>query len=209
MLSRKESAALSFVFSSMFSAALLSTAPRGFIAAAVGPEALPAAFQQALTTLKERAPSTDARPVPAAFVSASGQTLDHAALTAAQMNKLDGYNRKMGVDMALAKIITQFLGLTPPGETMTFRQINGNDHGDTVHYHFFNRSETDPNVMVFFQLNKTTGIITGYLTNSQFDYISGYVTDGTPSAISAQAGAAGLADEIRWWAKEMDSLPNP
>ncbi|NNN06881.1 MAG: hypothetical protein HKL90_13360 [Elusimicrobia bacterium] len=209
MLSRKNSAMLSFVFSSMLSAALLSTAPQGFISAAAGPEALPAAFQQALTTIRQASQSAQPRAVPAAFVSASAQMLDHAVLTAEQMNKIDGYNRKIGADMAFDPIITQFLGLTRPGETMTFRQFNGSDDGDTVHFHYFNRSETDPNVMIFYFLDKNKGLITGYVTNPQFDYISGYVTDGTPSAVSAQAGAAGLADEIRWWAKSIDSLPNP
>ena len=208
MLSRKDSAVLSFVTSSMFSAALLSTAPGSFIAAAVGPDSLPAAFQQALTALKERAPGA-ARPVPAAFVSASAQTPDHAVLTAAQMNKLDAYNQKVGINMPFDPLITQFIAVTRPGETMTFRQINANDDGDNVHFHYFNRSETDPNVMIFFLFDKNSNTITGYLTNPQFDYISGYVTNGTPSAISAQAGEAGLADEVRWWAKEMDSLPNP
>jgi hypothetical protein len=147
----------------------------------------------------------------AAAVTGSSALADPApALTSAEMHRLDLYLQKIGNDQRLDPVITLLLGLTKPDQTMTFRQIVGNDDADPLHLHYFSRSEDQPNVIVFLYLDKSTNTMWGYLTDPQFRYIKSYVSkDAHPFVMTPQDGGPKFAVEIRWWAKELDAAPDP
>jgi hypothetical protein len=217
-MSRNHNAALSIAVSTMLSATILSTAPRGsVVAAAAGPQAVSPAFQQALSNIHQAgwsvpadAEATTPKATPVAALAAAPAPKSMPALTDAEMNKLNLYLQKVGNDVPFEQAITQLIGVTAPGQTMTFRQLNGGDDNDTVHIHFFNRSESDANIVLFTFQDKSLNSIHGYLTDPQFHYIRGYVsTNGQNQMLSKKVGEAGFAAEVGWWAREMDAAPNP
>jgi hypothetical protein len=131
-------------------------------------------------------------------------------LTEAELKKLELYVQKLGRDVPFEPPITQLIGLTKPGETMTFRQLSGSDDNDDVHIHYHNRSESNPNIILFTYQDKAKNTVHGYLTDPAFRYILAYVsTNSNNQKLTLSDSKAGFANEIRWWAKQMDEAPDP
>jgi tetratricopeptide (TPR) repeat protein len=124
---------------------------------------------------------------------------NQATLTPEQRQGLEDVLKTYGHNQLIETSVTQVLGLTGPGQTLTLRQVSGDDDNDRQHQHYFNQSAADPNVVVFMFYDKTANITYGYRTDAAFRYISGYVSRATLTPLTPQQGVAGLATEIRWW----------
>jgi hypothetical protein len=210
MLSRKQDVALSIAFSMMFSASLLASAPLGPIVAAAGPQIAPAVLTQALETVRRTGWSTGSESAPTPIASiVSAPTPSRPALSQTELKKINALDDSSGADIPLLQSVTQLLGLTQPGQTLTARQLTASDDNDTVHFHFFNRSTTDANVIILMFQDKSTNTIRGYRTDLQSRYISGYISvNGGMNLLTPQEAAAGFAAEIQWWAQAADSISN-
>jgi len=128
-----------------------------------------------------------------------------------QWTKLNGYCDKYeGSGNPFDQQVSNFLGLTRPGETLTVQQVVDNKPGDRDHRHYFIRIGPIPDHYVFTYYDKLAPIYYGYLTDRNLHYLRGYVsTTGTPVALSPEEGEAGFTAEVHLWAKLMDNAPNP
>ena len=135
--------------------------------------------------------------------------------TDSERTKLNLYLEKVGLDVQISPRVTQLLGLSKPGETMTFRQMVDTDDTDKnkTYCHYFNRSLARPDLFLLIYYDKTHSITHGYLVDKNQHLIRSYVDHwasvDAPIAMNQQEGEAGVASEIRWWAKDMDESPNP
>ena len=152
---------------------------------------------------------------PAAPPQTSAANSAQPTFTDAEWTKLNLYWEKVaGEVVKMSPSASQILGLTKPGETITYRQIEDSDQNgkDKVHIHYYSRFDSYPNLLLFYYFDKSRGIDHGYLTDKNLHLISSYVwaaTEDAPVAMGLQEGQSGLAAEIRWWAKDMDESPNP
>jgi hypothetical protein len=217
MPNRERAALLSLTISTMFTASLLAEARLGPIAAAAGPQVAPAVLEQALANVRAdgwnappAAPAAAPAAAPMAAIVSTPASAPRAILTDAELKKIAALTQKYGEDQTLSARVTQILGLTRAGETLAVRQLGANDDNDVVHYHYFNRSKTDPSVIILIYQDKGSNVFYGYRTDAKFSYISGYnvASSGSAGALTPQQGAAGLDAEIRWWAKTVDAVPN-
>jgi len=127
MLSRKRDACLSLAVSAMFTSGLLSTAPRGVLAASAGPQ--PAAVAEALSGLRAdgwyavelvsvQAPAV----VPASFPAPAGGSLSET-----QLQTLVRLANTKGERTKLSQLVTAALGLTTGTDTISPQQYTMHD----------------------------------------------------------------------------------
>jgi hypothetical protein len=180
----------------------------GSIAAAAGPQALPAALQQGMTGLREvgfTGVPESAAPTPA-IVHISAPSVAPAArpsFTAAELSTISGFLASAGHDQSFPDLVATALGLPAP---LVLRQVSGTDDNTTTPVHFFNQSKTDPSVVVLSLLDDKN-VLHAYRIDAEFRYVAGYVSavDGQLTPIPASQGTPGMEAEIRWWAKTADA----
>ena len=152
--------------------------------------------------------------VPAAFANGSSPQTPaikspSTLFTDEQWAKLNRYFDKYAASNSLDQQVGNFLGLARPGETITVRQMMANDHDDKDHLysHFIARFGPNQDNYIFLYRDMHVVILYGYLTDRNLHFLRGYVSNGTPVALSPQEGEAGFTAEIHWWAKTMDAVP--
>ena len=125
--SRTQHRLFSFAVSAMLTSAFLATAPDSTVKAAAGPE--PQAMIHSLAGLRNagfQGMGGVALPPPAVAPQMSAQPVtapDAVGLTAVQLQKLDGYMPKFGLNITLVKVVSDALGVTRGAEIITVRQL--------------------------------------------------------------------------------------
>lgn len=214
MLSRKHSTALSIIASAMASASLLGTVPSGSVSAGAGAQIMPAVLQEAAASAQAAgwtpASATAARPIatPASTAVAPATPPPSAGMTDAEIQKLGLYLQKYEKQVPVDKPVADLWNLAKPGETYYIRELSSHDDGDSQHSHYYCIGLNDPKTVIFIFVDRKTLTSHGYRTDPSFKYVSAYVWDGQIKKLSTADGEAGLAGELKWWAKTMDEAPN-
>jgi tetratricopeptide (TPR) repeat protein len=132
--------------------------------------------------------------------SALAEDVGDTSLSDKVIQKIDGELMKTyGKDLTLTQNITQVLGITKPGETLSVRQMEADSDNEPTRKHYFNRPNDGSGDMIFFLQDNAANVVRGYRTDSGYHFLTGFVSAGTLSPISNEEGASGLKAEIVWW----------
>jgi hypothetical protein len=148
------------------------------------------------------APSSFAQAPPAPAPSAPAPAVPTQSLSAAQLQKINGWIAEQGRDIAVTPIITDILGLTKGDQTISCRAFAAAGDGDEVHQ--------------IYVLPEGKGYLDAHFYKDKLDV---YWADKDFTLIAALAGVRGekpapttFADaqygfsyEVTWWAKYADT----
>lgn len=123
-------------------------------------------------------------------------------LSGAQLQKIDGWIKEKGRDIAVTPIITYILGLTKGDQTMSCRAFAAAGDGDEVHQIY-----ALPDGKGYLAAHFYKGKIDVYWANKDFTLIAALegVRDQVPAPMSFADAQYGFSFEVAWWAKYADA----
>jgi hypothetical protein len=154
--------------------------------------AAPSSFAQA-----PPAPAPSAPAPPAAALPAPTQTL-----SAAQMQKINGWIAEQGRDIAITPIITDILGLTRGDHTISCRAFAAEGEGNEIHQIYL-LPEGQGYLDAHFYKDK----LDVYWADKNFALLAALngVRGEKPAASSFADAQYGFAFELAWWGKYADA----
>jgi hypothetical protein len=125
-----------------------------------------------------------------------------ATLSAAQLKKIDGWIADKGRDIAVTPIVTEILGLTKDGESITCRAFAAEGEGDEVHQIYL-LPDGKGYLEAHFYKNK----LDIYWADKSFALKAAVegVHGQLPSAVSFADAQYGFSFELAWWVKYTDA----
>jgi hypothetical protein len=123
-------------------------------------------------------------------------------LSAAQLQKIDGWIADKGREIAVTPIITEILGLTKDGETITCRAFAAEGDADEVHQIYL-LPEGKGYLEAHFYQNKLDiyWIDKDFALKAAVEGVHGQL----PAAVSFADAQYGFSFEAAWWAKYTDA----
>ena len=128
-------------------------------------------------------------------------------LSAEQLQKLDKAWAAYGHDSALNKTVTDFLGLTRGGDTLTVRQLSANGDGHPIEFHALQRVPNGDGFILTILM--TEGPARNYVIDGKQELVAANVKskqDLPPVAIPTAQARKELQEEIKFWRAVADKL---
>ncbi len=148
------------------------------------------------------APSSFAQAPPAPAPSAPAPAVPTQSLSAAQLQKINGWIAEQGRDIAVTPIITDILGLTKGDQTISCRAFAAAGDGDEVHQ-IYVLPEGKGYLDAHFYKDK----LDVYWADKDFTLIAALegVRGEKPAPTTFADAQYGFSYEVTWWAKYADT----
>ncbi len=156
----------------------------------------------ALIVVLLAAPSSFAQSPPAPAPSVPAPAVPTQSLSAAQLQKINGWIAEQGRDIAVTPIITDILGLTKGDQTISCRAFAAEGEGDEVHQ-IYVLPEGKGYLDAHFYKDK----LDVYWADKDFTLIAALegVRGEKPAPTTFADAQYGFSYEVAWWAKYADT----